>query len=201
MSHKPKIRHYKKKLIRRIAEKILKKYYPTGTNPIDVEAIADSMNFDIDELDGLQEKGIKSIFSSDFRKIMVDKTISLTQPEAKRLVIAHQIGHAVLHQDFMKDKKNSVESWIHCCENMDGYSLSVMNANAQMFARMLLVPNSQLNNLLQTEIEAKGWDEGVKDYCKSLPETFKVSTKGILRRLKEDEIVQKYKKLRAEGRL
>lgn len=89
------------------ADSFLEKYHPTFECPIPIEQIAEKklglFIFPIKNLETTCE--VHGGISKDFKTLVIDEREYIKQENRTRFTIAHEIGHFVLHSQFLNKMK------------------------------------------------------------------------------------------------
>lgn len=116
--------------------------------PIDIELVAEQKyDMDIVPFSGLRsEYGIDGYSAFDFTTIYVDEFVYTQRPTRLRFTVAHELGHRVLHEKYLKTLEfSSVSEWVEVIlENLDRSDYEKMEYQANAFAGLVLVPQNHL---------------------------------------------------------
>ncbi len=149
---------------------------------------------DLSDLDAFLGINLKSIFINGRR---------YDNPSYYRRVrfsIAHELGHAVLHSDFIRSQRiESIESYLAFTTSLTDEEYSDFEWQANEFAGRLLIPRAQLIVELHKQVTIL-IDKGMKDIissnsdlvrsrlCIPIAKVFEVSEEAIERRIDREEI-------------
>ena len=131
--------------------------------PVNIEYVIESnYRMDIVPLPNLKMAfDIDGFSTSDFNAIYVDQFVYEQRYHRFRFTLAHELGHKVLHQEYLsKLKFSSIAEWKNVVNQLNPSDHSKMEYQAYMFAGMVLVPAKLLRvefkeqlRLLETQIE------------------------------------------------
>lgn len=144
-------------LIRKYAEDFLERYHHERTIHVPIEEIVEfKLNIGITPLPGLKERiEIEGFISSNLKTIYVDQGVMEKYPNRYRFTLAHEVGHAILHEDLYKNVDfESVEDWKHFIKCLDPREYGFFELHAYNFAGLVLVPTERL-------------EEGIKEALRS----------------------------------
>lgn len=177
--------------------------------PINIEYIIEFKHgMDIVPLPGLQSWfDIEGFSTSDFSTIYTDQFVYEQRPYRYRYTLAHELGHKVLHQEYLsKLKFSSISEWVNVVDQLDPADHSKMEYQAYTFAGLVLVPpellRAEFTNQLSlhahqiTQARSKGInrddyvDTVVSEIAYGLSPTFEVSTGVLSRRIKFESLDQ-----------
>jgi Zn-dependent peptidase ImmA (M78 family) len=188
--------------IRAKAEQVLDEHWPEGGIPIEVEEIIEfGLGMEIRPVRALQARfDFEGAISYDLQTILVDEEIMQRYPNRYRFTIAHELGHRVLHGDFIRSLTfDNREKWKQAVTGIDAKSYGRLEAQAYVFAGYFLVPTDALvtscNEAQQMALD-RGIDlsemgaTAVTYVAGHIAKEFKVSTAVIERRLEREEIFQ-----------
>lgn len=133
--------------IESIVQDFLKKVHPQNTLPIPIEEIVDlKMGIHIVPTPGMMSvSGVDAVTSHDMKQINIDEEQFQKRPNRARFTLAHEIGHIVLHKDFIEahDFKNEQE-WRSFV--LSDLHRDPMEVQANIFASYLLMPSDHIAN-------------------------------------------------------
>ena len=114
--------------------------------PVDVERIVDlDLQVDIAPHPGRRNLEIESFLSEDMRTIWVSQYVCDNVEVRYRFSLAHELGHIVLHKRIFESFSFSdVVEWKDLCLSIHPNDYSILEAQANNFAGLLLVPRSCL---------------------------------------------------------
>ena len=179
------------------AERFRDEFWPDGSIPVDVLAIAEfELDLQIRTIVGLREDAdVDALLLGDCKTLIVDQRQYMDDRFTNRLrfSIAHELGHYVLHRDVLKSiPRTSVEDWVHFMREMSEREYGFLEFHAYEFAGRLLVPlkelASEFEKVLQ-DVESKGLlrgqlsEEHLGYLCSLLARRFEVSAEVIEKRL------------------
>jgi hypothetical protein len=90
--------------VEKIALDFLQLHHPANTIPIPIEEIIElKLLIDIVPTPGMvAETGVDAATSHDFTQINIDEQQFNSVPNRARFTLAHEVGHLVLHRDFVE---------------------------------------------------------------------------------------------------
>lgn len=149
--------------------------------------------------------GIDGFISNDFHIIYVDNFIYEHRNYRYRYTLAHEIGHFILHEKYLRDCQfNNIEEWINLYNEIDQRDRSKMEFQGYCFGGLVLVPKIELRSNVEKYLsqvvplieQAKGKGicrESYLDYAKEsladiLSPIFDVSTDVLIRRINYDSV-------------
>lgn len=152
MTHSLPIEYLSKTNIQSRANQFLDRYHQTGGIPIPIEEIIElQLKLDIIPVSGLNSlHGTEGFITSDMTEIYVDQDTQERVAKRYRFTLAHEMGHAVLHQKVYRELGVAdCASWLRVqneVENDDHYWLE---QQANTFAGFVLVPTKALLDAYQ----------------------------------------------------
>lgn len=194
MSLKPPFLSYKK--IGVIADQFLSKYYPTLTLPIPIEEIAESKLGLIitQEMNLKKDFDVDGFLTSDLTIIFIDFDLYLKHENRTRLIIAHEVGHLILHGDLFRELNiNSTEDLNKLIEKVTDEDYRWLEYQAYSFAGQVLVPQQLLVKELKNrlgKLPTSETPEVILPILQDLLDVFQVSGEVLLRRLQREGIVK-----------
>lgn len=161
-------------------------------------------------LDDLKEAGmdIAGFISADLSDIYIDHYIYHSLSNLFRFTLAHEIGHSILHKTVYDQKSfASIDEYLDFIVELQGDddNFKWYELQAHNFAGLVLVPEQQLNESVQrqvlrfkTEAKARGFSFSNENEIWSflyeeLAEEFQVSTSVIEKRVRFDQLKDRYK--------
>lgn len=120
------------------------KYNPNEKIPVPIEEIIElQLKISIIPIKGLLRlHQIDAFLSHDCQKIYIDQDNYISQTTRARFTLAHEVGHAVMHQHIIKKIKN-IEDWkTHILGA--GTGRAIYETEANIFAGCLLFPSNKL---------------------------------------------------------
>lgn len=154
MTHSLPIEYLSKTNIQSRANQFLDRYHQTGGIPIPIEEIIElQLKLDIIPVSGLSSlHGTEGFITSDMTEIYVDQDTQERVAKRYRFTLAHEMGHAVLHQKVYRELGVAdCASWLRVqneVENDDHYWLE---QQANTFAGFVLVPTKALLDAVNEE--------------------------------------------------
>lgn len=185
-----------------VAYQILCKFKYHLTVPVPIEYLIEfNLNINICLIDGLMEGWeIEGWTTSDLATIQMDTSIFSHREQKARCILAHELGHVILHKDIFKNYQfRTTEEWKKFYTNVTDKSYAWLESQAQNFAGLLLVPKMHLEGEFKKFVkenklkfkEAKNSsipEDAYKDYfidvvSTKLAETFNVTKEKIENRI------------------
>lgn len=127
-------------------QEFLQKNHPDNTLPIPIEEIVDlKMGIHIVPTpDMMAISGVDAVTSHDLKQINIDHEQFEKRPNRTRFTLAHEVGHIVLHKDFI-DSQNfqTTDAWRDFVLN--DLHRDPMEVQANIFAAFLLMPSDHLD--------------------------------------------------------
>lgn len=131
--------------IEKAAQNFLKKYHPENTLPIPIEEIIE-FHLEIDIIptpEMMDTVGVDAVTSHDLTQINIDRVQLESRPNRARFTLAHEVGHIVLHKDFIESQNfQNEKSWRKFVLN--DLHRDPMEVQANMFAAFVLIPSNHL---------------------------------------------------------
>lgn len=168
--------------------------------PVDIELLVERAGYeiipkkDLDDLDAFLGLNLRSIYVNGRR---------YDNPSYSRRVrfsLAHELGHAVLHSDFIRSQQiESIERYVEFTRSLSDEEYSDFEWQANEFAGRLLVPRAQLIIELHKQVRVL-IDKGMQGLissnsdlvrsriCIPISKVFDVSEDVIERRIEREEI-------------
>lgn len=141
--------------LERCALDFLKKYHPDFSVPIPIERILNTkLKVKLVPLSDLKKEfGIDGCLSRDMSQVIVDMDLMMKAEFRTRFTIAHEIGHLVLHSEYIKSfQPKDASNWKAIV--MNDKSWGKMEYQAHQFAAYCLIPTEQLKLFLaENQIE------------------------------------------------
>ncbi|MBF0556595.1 MAG: ImmA/IrrE family metallo-endopeptidase, partial [Nitrospirae bacterium] len=132
-----------------LAETFLSHYNNNETLPVPIDNIIET-HFDIDIVpfpNLLRNYGIDGFINSELNTIYIDLYIFDNIPNRYRFTLSHEIGHLILHKEFMKEiRPLSIKDWKEKLCSIDDAEYSWFEWQANTFAGMILVPMKYLKD-------------------------------------------------------
>lgn len=150
--------------------------------PVDIEGIIESLNIEIVPVPFIKNKfDVEAITNGKFNKIFIDHDRYLADKCYRRVrfSMAHELGHIVLHREFLKSNPyKTIEEWLRFLLKDNDREYGILEFQANVFAGAILVPEAPL---------VKAVEEGKNQI--ELARLFNVSKDVILRRIHNDKKV------------
>ena len=131
--------------LEREALKFLSKHHPSGCIPIPIEEIIE-FQLDINIVPAanmMNSIGVDAFTSHDISQINIDREQLEKRPNRAGFTLAHEVGHIVLHKDFIESQRFKTEiDWRKFVLN--DLHRDPMEVQANMFAALVLIPSNQL---------------------------------------------------------
>jgi len=115
--------------------------------PVPIEEIAEvDMGIEILPIPGFRERfTIEGYISNDLATLVVDEGMMKKNPSRYRFTIAHEIGHYLLHGDFIrKEFPNNAMDWKQRLLKRDAALHTRLETQANRIAGAILVPRVEL---------------------------------------------------------
>jgi Zn-dependent peptidase ImmA (M78 family) len=129
------------RILRERAEEVRGKHWNNDDIPVDVELIVEKMGYEIIPTDALQE--FEAFLNVGNTAIFVNgrKYDNPSYSKRVRFSIAHELGHAILHADFLQRYAiTSIDEYMEFIHSLKDEDYSAMEYQANEFAGRLLVP-------------------------------------------------------------
>lgn len=179
------------------AERIRRKYWPSGEIPVEVEEILWKIGLKLEPIPSLKaDVDVDALLSGDLTRIIVDAEEYMDDRKQHRMrfSIAHELGHYVLHKKLYEDiKLTSVKEWIRFVDSIPEDQYGHIEQQAYEFAGRLLVPLGRLKKEVDRAVikaRAAGfsdWErsgDAVREYmANSIYRVFGVSGQVIEKRI------------------
>lgn len=124
----------------------LSQYHRDGSIPIPIEDIIEiKLKIKIiPSLNLLSRFGIDAFSTRDFKEIYIDNNQFFEIENRARFTLAHEIGHFILHHDFIKKspKFKNIDQWKNFV--LEDVKREPLETQANIFAGFLLMPTSDL---------------------------------------------------------
>lgn len=150
--------------------------------PVDIEEIIESLNIEIVPVPFIKNKfDVEATTNGKFDKIFIDHDRYLSDKHYRRVrfSMAHELGHIVLHREFLNSNPyETIEEWLQILLKDNDREYGILEFQANVFAGAILVPEAPL---------LKAVEEGKKQY--ELARLFNVSEDVIQRRIHNDKKV------------
>ena len=142
----PRVPYYTYDHLRQIANRFLEEYHPSGEIPIPIEEILElKLNKNVIPVPGLLESGVDAYTWSDLKNIVVDEYFYKKNERRLRFTLAHELGHILLHGDFIRlCPRSSIEEYRDYVEAIGEKQHKNLESQADCFAGLVLVPPNQL---------------------------------------------------------
>jgi hypothetical protein len=177
--------------------------------PVNIEYVIESnYRMDIVPLPSLKMAfDIDGFSTSDFNAICVDQFVYEQRYHRFRFTLAHELGHRVLHQEYLsKHKFSSIAEWKNVVDQLNPSDHSKMEYQSNVFAGQVLVPKEFLRvefkeqlRILEPQIEqARSSGLSRDDYvhtvlyeiANGLSPKFDVSVDVLTRRIEFESLEQ-----------
>lgn len=138
------------------AIRFLAKYHPSDSIPIPIE---DIVEFDLKiktvTVPGLfSEHQIDGFLSRDNAQLFIDQDMYMNFTNRARFTIAHEMGHYILHRDYIDSLNiSSIEQWKQVVLGK-GTGHARLETRANTFAGMLLMPKKHLAERFKLQKES-----------------------------------------------
>ena len=136
-------------------QEFLQEHHSDNTLPIPIEEIIDlKMGIHIVPTpDMMAISGVDAVTSHDLKQINIDNEQFEKKPNRARFTLAHEVGHIVLHKDFI-DAQNFKEEAEWRTFVLNDLHRDPMEVQANIFAAYLLMPSDHLEReFAQAKIE------------------------------------------------
>ncbi len=131
--------------IEKAAQAFLKRYHSDNTLPIPIEEIIE-FHLEIDIIptpDLMDTTGVDAVTSHDLKQINIDRAQLESRPNRARFTLAHEVGHIVLHREFIESQNfQNEKGWRKFVLN--DLHRDPMEVQANMFAAFVLIPSDHL---------------------------------------------------------
>lgn len=158
----------------------LRTHHPTLSIPIPIEKILNKhMKVKLVPISDLKRDfGIDGCLSRDMSQVFVDMDLLMKAEFRTRFTIAHEIGHLVLHSEYIKKcQPQDASNWKAIV--MGDKSWGKMEYQAHQFAAFCLIPSEQLRAFVtENALEA-----GSENLVRAVAMKFHVSDEVARRRL------------------
>lgn len=131
--------------IEKAAQTFLKKYHPDNTLPIPIEEIIEfHLEIDIIPTPNMMDTtSVDAVTSHDLKQINIDRAQLESRPNRARFTLAHEVGHIILHKEFIENQNfQNEKSWRKFVLN--DLHRDPMEVQANMFAAFVLIPSDHL---------------------------------------------------------
>ena len=147
MTHSLPVEYLSNNEIQSRAKHFLDRHHPAGGIPIPIEEIIElQLKWDIIPVPGLRNAhGTEGFITSDMTEIYVDQGIQERVLVRYRFTLAHEMGHAVLHQKvYRKLGIEDTASWLRTQHDVTVQDHDWLERQANAFAGFVLVPTEPL---------------------------------------------------------
>ncbi|MCG8698085.1 MAG: ImmA/IrrE family metallo-endopeptidase [Bacteroidales bacterium] len=199
------------KYIRDKADKIRDKYIHQSLElPVNIERIITDYGIDLDFIDNLKKDlDVEGYISKNLKTIFLDKDSYMSEKYYSRLrfTMAHEFGHAILHENlFKKDVFHSKNEWIKIVQSVSNEDLDWIERQASEFAGRILVPHLRLIEFIEDftmRIDAIYKDEGdddsameiaIMEFCRKYSSKFQVSNDVLEIRIRKENFEKHFRK-------
>ena len=202
-----KARFFTYREIADISWSFLKEYNRDKSIPIPIEKILEfdlrihvvHQNLALYNIDGLASPTLVEIY--------VDENIFDNNYRLYRCVLAHELGHIVLHEEYLeKFQHTNTREWKKFYRDVDQKLFSLLETQAQSFAGLILVPQMHLERFFKKELQKyegaitrfkklsiprEIYIDILKDMiAASLAEVFEVSLSKMKIRIQKDNLME-----------
>lgn len=133
--------------IRKIADIVLSEYQPDDGIPVQIEEIIEfGLGMEIRPIRALKARlSFEGALTFDLQTILIDEDMMLHQLYQYRLTLAHELGHKILHEDFINSLGlENQDGWRKAVSDIDPETYGKLEGQALIFAGYLLVPTLPL---------------------------------------------------------
>lgn len=196
MTHSLPIEYLSNRDIQSRANQFLDRHHQTGDIPIPIEEIIElQLKLDIIPVSGLSSlHGTEGFITSDMTEIYVDQGMQERVANRYRFTLAHEMGHAVLHQKVYRELGVAdCASWLRVQNEVEKDDHYWLEKQANTFAGFVLVPTKALlDSYERRESEARARDVELSlakpgtlhVVAGAIAKEFDVSTQVVERRLR-----------------
>ncbi len=201
MTSRNSLPRYTTEQIRQKADGFRSNYFSSSSIPLDIISIVEfDLGIDIRPEKGLREQGdTDALLAANLDVIYVDQDRYMDRRYDNRLrfSLAHELGHRVLHGDYLKGRIKSIELVYQFYASVTEEEYSFFEWHANEFAGRLLVPSKDLidetQKLIDQNLDALlklGVDLGVvfEQISPRLAPLFGVSDEVIQKRLTKEKV-------------
>lgn len=139
--------------MRTLAAEFLRRHWPSGDIPVDIEAIVDvRLSIDIIPTPYLYSAfGIDGFLSANGREIWVDESVALHPSLHRyRFTLAHELAHLLLHNGLLSVATyRDAQEWLDFQDSMPEDSRIWYERQANWFAGLVLAPPEPLADLVE----------------------------------------------------
>jgi len=128
------------------ADSFRREWDPAETIPVPIlEVVELKLKLNVVPVLGLmRDHNVDSFLTRDLHDLVIDQEIYMYQENRARFSFAHEVGHLVIHSDYLKSLKiDSIEAWKQEVLGK-GSGHAPMETQANMFASFLLMPTTFL---------------------------------------------------------
>jgi len=185
--------------IRIEAEDFLTRHHGAGTVPVPIEEIIEfELEMEIRPFRGLKQRfDVDGALTQDLTTILVDEDLT-RQANRYRTTLAHEVGHRVLHADYMRSiAAPDVGDWKLAVLGIDAKTYARMESQAYLFTGCLLVPRMLLLESYQEAARvalshgidlAEMGDTAMAYVAGNIAKEYQVSTEVLFKRLEQEGI-------------
>lgn len=140
-----KVPYLPRTMIRDKALEFLRSHWPSDSIPVDIERIIENIGVEIIPEYGCMENGFNAYISVDFKSIVIDAKRYNDDKDYiwTRYTLAHEIGHLVLHKEYLRAFSVSMD-FKALSDVLDDCEYGWLESHANTFARSVLVPAGKL---------------------------------------------------------
>jgi Zn-dependent peptidase ImmA (M78 family) len=183
------------------AAQFLAQYNPRGTAPTPIEVMAERFGIEIIPVPNFRDaQGHRTAaLNNDVESVTIDEN---ADRGVYRYALAHEIGHVFLHKTFIEEiavaGANPIESWRGRLRKDDPETLSDLERQANIFARLVLLPDVHFRPAM-TEFAAAlpvgmDWftvtDLVFTKMTETLAEDFGTSRDSVVKRLQDHGVTR-----------
>ncbi len=182
--------------IAQYAEDVLAEHEAEGAIPVQIEEIIEfGFGMEIRPMQALKSRyGFEGALSNNLNTILVDEANMLNYPTRYRFTLAHELGHRIMHEAFIKSLGiTDKTTWKEAVAAINPTLYSRAEGQAYVFAGYLLVPTGALRSsfeearqlALSRGIDFAGLSTSAIGYVAgSFARQFNVSTEVVERQLR-----------------
>jgi hypothetical protein len=133
--------------LRRAAERFLKEFHPRRAIPVPIEEIIDlQFKVDVIPVPGLHDVcEIDAFITSDLSAIYVDDFVYQHRSNRYRFSLAHELSHAILHQELFRALKfSTIKEWVATMPTIPEDEYGWIEWQAYALAGLILAPQPEL---------------------------------------------------------
>ncbi|MCJ7615246.1 MAG: ImmA/IrrE family metallo-endopeptidase [Desulfobacterales bacterium] len=141
--------------ISEISWEIISKFGYQKITPIPIDDIVEvHLKIDVVHVVGLLDIiDVEGLAAPNLREIYLDKDIYKETPLRARYLLAHELGHKILHKKILeKYQYTNIRDWKSYYKRIEKNIYSLLETQANNFAELILVPRKQLEPLYRAQI-------------------------------------------------